>query len=42
MLNPDFKEFIQSLSFIDLENLRKNKRASGRAQDLADLENLSE
>jgi len=30
------------VSFIDLENLRKNKRASGRAQDLADLENLSE
>jgi hypothetical protein len=30
------------VSFIDLENLRKNKRASGRLQDLADLENLSE
>jgi predicted nucleotidyltransferase len=30
------------VSFIDLENLKKNKRASGRAQDLADLENLSE
>lgn len=28
------------VNFIDLENLRKNKRASGRAQDLADLENL--
>jgi hypothetical protein len=28
------------LSFIDLENLRRNKRASGRFQDLADLENL--
>ena len=26
--------------FINLENLRKNKRASGRLQDLADLENL--
>jgi len=26
--------------FIDLENLRKNKKATGRAQDLADLENL--
>jgi hypothetical protein len=26
--------------FIDLENLRKSKRASGRLQDLADLENL--
>jgi hypothetical protein len=30
------------VSFIDLENLRKNELASGRAQDLADLENLSE
>ncbi|HOW54419.1 MAG TPA: type VI secretion system contractile sheath small subunit [Syntrophorhabdaceae bacterium] len=28
------------VNFIDLENLRKNKRASARAQDLADLENL--
>jgi predicted nucleotidyltransferase len=28
------------VSFIDLENLKKNKRASGRHQDLADLENL--
>jgi len=26
--------------FIDLDNLKKNKRASGRLQDLADLENL--
>jgi len=26
--------------FIDLENLRRNKKATGRAQDLADLENL--
>lgn len=26
--------------FMDLENLKKNKRASGRAQDLADVENL--
>jgi hypothetical protein len=26
--------------FIDLENLKKSKKASGRAQDLADLENL--
>ncbi len=26
--------------FIDLENLRLNKQASGRLQDLADLENL--
>jgi predicted nucleotidyltransferase len=28
------------VNFIDLENLRKNKAASGRHQDLADLENL--
>jgi hypothetical protein len=28
------------VSFIDLDNLRKNKRATGRLQDLADLEKL--
>lgn len=28
------------LSFIDLDNLKKAKKASGRLQDLADLENL--
>lgn len=28
------------VNFINLENLRKNKAASGRLQDLADLENL--
>ena len=28
------------LAFIDLENLKKAKKASGRAQDLADIENL--
>lgn len=28
------------LPFIDIENLKKNKKASGRYQDLADLENL--
>ncbi len=28
------------INFIDLENLKKNKRASGRFQDMADLENL--
>jgi hypothetical protein len=28
------------VSLIDLENLKKNKRASGRAKDLADLERL--
>ena len=28
------------LPFIDLNNLKKNKKASGRLQDLADLENL--
>lgn len=30
-----------TVDFIDLDNLKKNKRATGRAQDLADLENLS-
>ncbi len=29
-----------TITFIDLENLLTNKRASGRFQDLADLENL--
>ncbi len=29
------------VNFIDLENLKKNKKASGRYQDLADLENLT-
>ena len=29
-----------SIDFIDIENLRKNKKASGRPQDLADLDNL--
>jgi hypothetical protein len=28
------------MPFIDIENLRKNKKASGRHQDMADLENL--
>jgi predicted nucleotidyltransferase len=28
------------VNFINLENLKKNKRATGRLQDLADLENL--
>lgn len=28
------------INFIDLEHLKQNKRASGRLQDLADLENL--
>jgi len=28
------------VNFIDLENLKKNKKASGRHQDLADLKNL--
>jgi hypothetical protein len=27
-------------NFIDLENLKKSKKAAGRLQDLADLENL--
>jgi len=29
-----------SANFIDLENLKKNKKATGRYQDLADIENL--
>jgi hypothetical protein len=29
-----------TVNFIDLENLKRNKQASGRLQDLADLENL--
>jgi predicted nucleotidyltransferase len=29
-----------SINFIDLESLKRNKRAAGRHQDLADLENL--
>lgn len=28
------------INFIDLDNLKKNKKASGRPQDLADLDNL--
>jgi hypothetical protein len=30
-----------AVNFIDLENLKKNKLATGRLQDLADLENLT-
>ncbi len=29
-----------TVNFIDLENLKRNKKATGRTQDLADLENL--
>jgi hypothetical protein len=29
-----------NVSFIDLDNLKKSKKSSGRLQDLADLENL--
>ncbi|WP_217901550.1 hypothetical protein [Pseudanabaena sp. SR411] len=29
-----------AVKFIDLDNLKRNKLASGRLQDLADLENL--
>ena len=29
-----------AVNFIDLDNLKRNKQASGRFQDLADLENL--
>ena len=28
------------IDFIDIENLKKNKRSTGRSQDLADAENL--
>ncbi len=31
-----------TVNFIDLDNLKKNKQASGRLQDLADLENLED
>jgi predicted nucleotidyltransferase len=31
-----------AVNFIDLENLRRNKQAAGRLQDLADLENLQQ
>jgi hypothetical protein len=31
-----------SISFIDVENLKKNKKATGRLQDLADIEQLEE
>ncbi|MEL4895269.1 hypothetical protein [Crocosphaera sp. Alani8] len=46
----DFEKYYQSkieitidnsiINFIDLENLKCNKKASGRLQDLADLEKL--
>jgi hypothetical protein len=29
-----------AVNFIDLDNLRRNKRSAGRPQDLADLDNL--
>jgi hypothetical protein len=29
-----------NIDFIDIENLKKNKKSSGRPQDLADLDNL--
>lgn len=50
LLGVEFRECYESrtvvevdgiaVNFIDLENLRKNKKATGRHQDLADLENL--
>ncbi len=54
MLNKDFKEFAELLNSIGVEYLvvggyalaahghRSNKRASGRAKDLADLESLGD
>jgi len=41
-----YKERVQAnvddvlVNFIDIENLKRNKRAAGRNQDLADVENL--
>ncbi|KAF0110319.1 MAG: hypothetical protein FD147_1704 [Chloroflexi bacterium] len=35
-----FEDSGVTINVIDLENLIKNKKASGRAQDIADLENL--
>jgi hypothetical protein len=32
--------YTKEANFIDLENLKRNKEATGRHQDLADLENL--
>jgi hypothetical protein len=32
--------YTKEVNFIDLENLKRNKEATGRHQDLADLENL--
>ena len=29
-----------TINFIDIENLKRNKKASARPQDLADLDNL--
>ena len=45
MLNQDFKEFIKSLHanhvrYLVTGGFEKNKKATGRQQDLADLENL--
>jgi hypothetical protein len=49
VLNQDFREFLQLfndngvlVNFIDLKNLKRNKRSVGRHQDLADMENLKE
>ena len=40
MLSKDFKEFIELLNENNVRYLKKNKRATGRPQDLADAENL--
>ncbi len=48
-ISPDFREFVAFAndhdvqdrgSFLVLTDLKANKQASGRHQDLADLENL--
>lgn len=43
-LPPDFREFLRLLNapvkLISRDHLKRNKKASGRHQDLADLEHL--
>ena len=50
IFNPDFQEFLLALNtvfeeipmkVIHINDLRRNKKISGRAKDLNDLENLS-
>ncbi len=39
-VQPGLQRVYRIVDFLDLENLKKNKRSSGRLQDLADLEKL--